>query len=126
LVHERIGQGQAEADPDRLAQVVSNLANNAFVYGSPSTPVVVTSEITDVAIKIDVHNRGLPIPSDKRTNIFEPLSRGEQQPGKEFRSVGLGLYIVREIAVSHGGDVTLTSSEDAGTTFSVVLPRGLR
>lgn len=123
LVHERTGSGEADADPDRLAQVVSNLVNNAFVYGSPSAPIVVTSAIHDATVELNVHNQGPEIPLHRQVDIFEPLSRGEQASGKEFRSVGLGLYIVREIAKSHGGDVALSSSEATGTTFSVTLPR---
>lgn len=123
VVHQRLGDGEAEADPDRLAQVVSNLTNNALVYGSGTEAVVVTSEIDASAIRVKVHNQGPPIPEEKRLNLFEPLTRGEQPAGKDFRSVGLGLFIVREIAKSHGGDVTLSSTEADGTTFGVELPR---
>lgn len=121
--HERVGEGGAELDPDRLAQVVSNLVNNAFVYGSPSEPVVVTSQVQATTVTLTVHNLGPSIPADKQADLFEPLSRGEHQIEKGFRSVGLGLYIVKEIARSHGGDVFLTSRPDEGTYFTVELPR---
>jgi len=122
LEHRSVGEGAATADPDKLAQLVGNLVNNAFVYGSVRSPVVVTSAVEATAIRVTVHNQETPIPLGKQTDIFEPLSRGEQQVDKGFRSVGLGLYIVREIAKAPGGDVTLQSSEAAGTTFTVELP----
>ncbi len=123
LSHERLGEGDVEADPDRLAQIVSNLVNNAFVYGSTSDPVTVTSQVEATSFTLRVYNQGAPIPADKQSDLFEPLSRGEHQLDKGFRSVGLGLYIVREIASSHGGQVALTSKEGAGTCFTVELPR---
>ena len=73
-----------------------------------------------------VHNGGDPIPPGELSNIFEPLVRGssagnpqKNRPG----SIGLGLYIARQIAVSHGGNVQVTSTADAGTSFTVRLPR---
>lgn len=54
-------------------------------------------------------------------NLFEPMTRGTDQ-ASQVRSVGLGLYIVRELAKVHGGDVAVSSSAAAGTTFTVTLP----
>jgi signal transduction histidine kinase len=56
--------------------------------------------------------------------LFEPLTRGEPTEGQHSRSIGLGLYIVREIIRGHGGSVEVHSSAETGTTFSVRLPRG--
>jgi signal transduction histidine kinase len=55
-------------------------------------------------------------------HIFEPMRRGDQQVQLGSRSVGLGLYIVQEIAVAHGGHVSVESDIDRGTTFTVQLP----
>jgi len=113
-------------DPDRLVQAVGNLASNALTYGAPDHPVTILSSISedDDAIEVHVHNFGRAIPSDLLSHIFEPMRRGEQSVKLGSRSIGLGLYIVREIVSAHRGRVTVTSTEAEGTTFVVRLPRG--
>jgi sigma-B regulation protein RsbU (phosphoserine phosphatase) len=117
------GAGTAQLDPDRLAQVVGNLGSNALTYGAAEQPVTVTSSVEETHVKIRVHNRGRAISGELLSQIFEPMRRGEQSVKLGSRSIGLGLYIVREIALAHGGGVTVTSTEADGTTFVVELPR---
>jgi sigma-B regulation protein RsbU (phosphoserine phosphatase) len=126
LEHRTHGHGSGRADSDRLAQVVGNLSNNALTYGRPDQPVTVTSVITDESLEILVHNLGDAIPEQLRVHIFEPLRRGEHSVKLGSRSVGLGLYIVREIASAHGGHVSVSSTEAEGTTFVVRLPRAAK
>ncbi len=118
------GSGVARLDTDRLAQVVSNLASNALTYGAPDQPVTITSCVLEDAFELHVHNGGRPISGDLLSHIFEPMRRGEQSMKLGSRSIGLGLYIVREIVSAHDGTVTVTSTEEEGTTFLVRLPRG--
>jgi sigma-B regulation protein RsbU (phosphoserine phosphatase) len=122
MEHRRAGQGTIVADPDRLSQVVTNLSTNALTYGRPDRPVVITSSIGPHALVIQVHNEGEPIPPELLPYIFEPLRRGEQQVKLGSRSVGLGLYIVQEIANAHRGQVGVESNADAGTTFTLTIP----
>jgi PAS domain S-box-containing protein len=117
------GSGAGQVDADRLAQVVVNLASNALTYGSPERPLTITSGVNDEHLELRVHNHGQPIAGELLAHIFEPLRRGEHSMKLGSRSIGLGLYIVREIAVAHGGAVTVTSTETEGTTFVVQLPR---
>jgi sigma-B regulation protein RsbU (phosphoserine phosphatase) len=73
-----------------------------------------------------VHNGGIPIAPDLLPTIFEPLVRDDRREGKPKRragSIGLGLYIAREIAIAHGGTIDVKSSKETGTTFTVRLPR---
>lgn len=121
LVHRRIGQGRCCGDSDRLAQLVGNLVANAATYGSPGRPVTVTSTVDPDEFSLAVHNEGNPIPTVLLPSIFEPMSRGEQI-ASSTRSVGLGLFIVREIARAHHGDVKVSSSLDTGTTFTMHAP----
>ncbi|WP_437284808.1 PAS domain-containing sensor histidine kinase [Sorangium sp. So ce406] len=121
--HRRTGDGLGSADPDRLAQILTNLVNNALTYGTPDEPVTVTTVVARDALEVRVHNTGRPIPQELQARIFEPMQRGAAQVGPGARSVGLGLYIVREIASAHGGRVSVRSTEREGTTFTVVLPR---
>lgn len=72
-------------------------------------------------VRLSVHNQGEPIDPALRSTIFEPMTRGET-PGP-LRSVGLGLYIVREIAAAHGGRVDDVSSRDDGTVLAIGFPR---
>lgn len=121
VVHIREGSGPASADEDRLAQVVTNLVSNAMTYGTRDEPITVTSIVRTDTLMIRVFNRGRPIAQDLLEVIFQPLQRGEDQVHRGSRSVGLGLYIVREIARAHGGEARVTSTVD-GTTFEIVAP----
>jgi len=112
-------------DPARCAQIVVNLLQNAIQHGAERTPVTVSARGERERVVLIVHNEGPVIPESARQRIFEPLISGERrtEPGKSS-SLGLGLYIVREIAVAHGGSVDVKSSQGEGTTFTVCLPRG--
>jgi signal transduction histidine kinase len=108
-------------DPVRVGQVLSNLLSNALEHGAPTSPVRVSLTADKAAANITVFNEGPQIPLEARTFIFEPYRRadGSHRTG---RGLGLGLFIVREIARAHGGEVTV-KSDDAGTSFVVRLPR---
>ena len=122
LQHEHEGGDvQCLGDPDRLAQLVGNLVANAMAYGSPALPVMVISRPRGGQCEIAVHNFGDPIPPERLTTIFRPLDRGDKTDAGG-RSIGLGLYIVSEIAKAHGGDVSVRSFEAAGTEFTVAIP----
>jgi sigma-B regulation protein RsbU (phosphoserine phosphatase) len=118
LKHERSGSGGCQADANRLAQLVGNLVSNAMAYGSPEAPVTITSRIEGRTCSISVHNEGVPIPEAAALRIFQPMARGEHTTNTQ-RSVGLGLFIVREIARAHGGDARVSSSAEGGTTFTI-------
>jgi signal transduction histidine kinase len=110
-------------DRERLAEVVSNLAGNAVVHSSAKR-VDLTVEDQGPFVILKVTNQGNPIPADKLESIFEPLVRHDLQTSNELTNgLGLGLFIVREIAKAHGGTVHVSSSASEGTTFSVRLPR---
>ena len=113
-------------DADRLRQAVSNLLGNAVQHGAENAPVELRlgGEASDVVVV--VFNAGPPIPPGELTKIFDPLVRGSsaEHPGKNRPgSIGLGLYIAREVARSHGGTIDVTSSAKDGTAFTIRLPR---
>jgi PAS domain S-box-containing protein len=124
VVHH--GEAAGRWDADRLAQVVGNLVGNAFQHSPPGTPVRVTSRIDGAHAEIAVHNDGAPIPDADRGRLFAPFQRGEGTTTTASRSVGLGLYIARELVVAHGGTIDVDSREGEGTTFTVRLPREVR
>lgn len=103
-------------DAGRVAQVVQNLVANAIHHGDPTEPVRVRVKATDALVELEVENAGEPIPADMRARIFEPYVR----PGSQ--GLGLGLYIVRQLVLAHGGEVDV-SSAGGKTTFFARLPR---
>jgi PAS domain S-box-containing protein len=110
-------------DPDRLGQVFSNLVGNALAYGDPATPVTIEGRIEGRLVTVAVHNQGAPIPPELQATIFNPFRRGrEDSRTSKTTGLGLGLYISREVAVAHGGNIDLRSSLAEGTTFRVILP----
>lgn len=117
FLHERDGEAVCIADPRRIAQLLGNLVSNAIAYGTWDEPITITSSARAASV-ITVHNFGLPIPATLQATMFEPMTRGEDHIGPG-RSVGLGLFIVREIARAHGGTASVVSSAEAGTTFRV-------
>jgi signal transduction histidine kinase len=113
-------------DEDRVAQVLSNLIGNAVQHGNGDVPVTVTLTTQGEDALISVHNLGPAIEPKKLAGIFEPLvrlSRNDASDYTERTSLGIGLFIAREIVLAHGGEITVESSEAAGTTFTVRLPR---
>ena len=122
LRHERSGDGLCLADTHRLAQLIGNLVTNAMAYGSPGSPVTVSSAIHSDTFVLAVHNHGSPIPHALQSGLFQPMARGTAT-GSAVRSVGLGLYIVNEIARAHRGRTEVESTAEAGTTFRAMFPR---
>ena len=110
-------------DEQRVAQAVSNLATNAIKYGAQGSPVALVVDGTDDdSIVVCVRNFGPEIPDAVRETLFEPLVRGTGAD-RTGLSLGLGLYIVRQIALAHGGNVAVDVSEPGATTFRMTLPR---
>jgi signal transduction histidine kinase len=126
--HRRIelavtGDCRGRWDGPRLQQSLRNLVSNAFKYGAPDTPVRVALRGEEGEIRLEVTNSGPPIDPSALSKIFDPLTRGVSRGDRDDRgSLGLGLFIVREIAEAHGGQVQV-HSDGGETTFAVRLPR---
>ncbi len=128
LLFEAHGDTWGEWDPDRVAQVLSNLVFNAIQHGCEESPIRTTLRDDGDSVLLEVHNEGEPIPEELIPRLFDPFKRRpeDQRPheGKSgTRSLGLGLHIVRQIALAHGGDVEVRSSSTKGTRFVVRWPR---
>jgi sigma-B regulation protein RsbU (phosphoserine phosphatase) len=102
---------------------VGNLVSNAMSYGDANAPVTVRSQIGKSEFSVSVHNMGKPIAPGDQATLFMPLVRGVHD-GSASRSVGLGLFIVNEIAKAHGGRMAVHSTAAEGTTFTATLPCG--
>jgi signal transduction histidine kinase len=115
------GDLRGEWDLDRLTQMVSNLVGNALQHGDGRRVTMVTRGAADEVL-LSVHN-GRPIPEAVQAAMFEPLTRYAPTDGSSTTSIGLGLFIARAIVTAHGGTITVSSTEERGTTFEVRLPR---
>jgi signal transduction histidine kinase len=114
---------RGEWDGDRVGQALMNLVSNALKYGDASGSVTVRILGAAEGLKIEVHNSGTPIAPQLLPVLFEPMRRGSVPVSDVGRSVGLGLYIVKQIVEAHSGAVTVQSSVSEGTTFAMFLPR---
>jgi signal transduction histidine kinase len=111
-------------DCERMAQLVSNLVGNAVQHGHPNTAVTITIAGDDPdSVTLLVENQGDVIPAERRSSMFDPLNRDRQAERSRSESLGLGLYIAKEIGLAHGGDIRLVRSDPSGTVFEVRLPR---
>ena len=124
---ETSGDLSGSFDGPRLQQLFSNLLNNAAQYRDDTHPVTLSVHGDADGVTAKVCNLGPVIPAQSLQAIFDPLVQlsvkpGEQQ-GAPSSSLGLGLFIAREITSAHGGTITAASSEESGTVFTVKLPR---
>ncbi|WP_406870756.1 GAF domain-containing sensor histidine kinase [Thioclava sp. 'Guangxiensis'] len=109
------------ADPQRLAQLLSNLLGNAVAHGAPNQPISVDIAERNGELVASVTNQGTPIPPEMHPSLFHPFSRNESNQ-KGLQGLGLGLYIASQIALAHGGRLDVSSSAEAGTTFTLHMP----
>jgi signal transduction histidine kinase len=127
LHFESSGNLNGHFDPARFQQVLSNLLTNAVKYGESGLPVVLSARSEAESIILQVKNFGNAIASESLEIIFQPLiqlSTGKSNSNSQpTDSIGLGLFIVREIVKGHNGTVEVSSSEKDGTSFTVQLPR---
>ena len=111
-------------DGVRLHQLVTNLLVNAAQYGAKDRPVLLVARREPDVVVVQVTNDGPPIPEASWRSIFKPLIQlpaGEEDT-RPRTSLGLGLFVAREIALAHGGSIDVKSTDEEGTTFTVRLP----
>jgi signal transduction histidine kinase len=121
----RSGELGGAFDSARLQQVLGNLLNNAVQHGATDAPVILEAHGGPDAVVVQVKNQGPAIAADALQVIFNPLvqvaSTGDE---RHSSSLGLGLFIARNIVLGHGGTLGVESSDAAGTVFTARLPRG--
>ena len=115
------GNLDGDWDSERVKQLLSNLLTNAVQHGAEKNVGLSVKGEEDLVL-LEVHNEGPPIRKELLGTMFDPLVQGRSST-QNPTGLGLGLFIVKEIASAHKGTVSVTSSEDSGTTFSVSLPR---
>ncbi|HEY5947585.1 MAG TPA: sensor histidine kinase [Kofleriaceae bacterium] len=114
------GDVKGHWDHDRVRQAVTYLVTNALQHGDDPIHVVVSESADHETVAVTVTNSGPVIAPDRVVHLFDPLS----SPGStSTRGIGLGLYVVRRIALAHGGRCEVSSNQRDGTSFTLVLPR---
>jgi signal transduction histidine kinase len=108
-----------DCDRGRIAQLLSNLLSNALLHGAPNQPVLVEAAVEHGNFRLSVTNRGAPIPEAAKASLFQPFFR--QAAPKPDQGLGLGLYIVAEIASAHGGTIDVDSTPER-TRFTFTMP----
>lgn len=112
-------------DCARISQVLTNLVGNAIEHGSDRTIVTIAVQGDEKEVRVSIHNRGAAIPEDQMDGLFNAMKRQSIAAKADGPSanLGLGLYIADQIVRAHKGRIEVKSSEEAGTTFTVYLPR---
>ncbi len=125
LVFKESGICEGLWDPDRLSQVLSNLTDNALHYCLDGSAITLSVKDLGEAAELSVHNEndGAPIPVEVLPRIFEPYRRGSSSATRAPSGLGLGLYIVQQIVLAHGGTITVSSTQAEGTLFRIQLPK---
>lgn len=110
------------ADPIRIEQVFHNLLGNAVKYSPNGGSIEVTVEVTVGAARIHIRDQGIGIPTEALPHLFTRFYRAPNATHQATSSMGVGLYVVRELVQAHGGTIVVESVEGAGSTFTVELP----
>jgi two-component system sensor histidine kinase/response regulator len=116
-----LGDLNSQGDPERIAQVASNLIGNAIKHGAPDSPIQVQLEGKADCVTLMVRNGGTIAPEALR-HLFDPFRGGPREGGRS-EGLGLGLYIVSQIVQAHDGTVDVATGTANETAFTVCLPR---
>jgi signal transduction histidine kinase len=112
-----------QADKTRIAQVVSNLLNNAAKYTPPGGKITVTARADVDVVTIVVSDNGIGVPADMQSRIFEIFTQVQTEDERPQAGLGIGLALVKQLVELHGGSVTVASEGTGkGSTFAVQLP----
>jgi PAS domain S-box-containing protein len=116
----------AHCDADRALQVLANLIGNGLKYSAKDSEVVVGMGFDETRVHVHVRDHGRGIPADQLEKVFGKFHRVEDPMTMSTSGTGLGLFIARQLARAMGGDVTVTSTLNSGSTFTMSLPHGDR
>lgn len=110
-------------DASRLHQVLLNLISNGLTHGGPEATVTVELQLDGPDVVVDVSDDGRGMPPEVAEKVFERFYREDASRSRASGGSGLGLAITKSLVEKHGGTITVTSEEGAGSVFTVRLPR---
>ena len=117
-----VGDFAGRWDPERIAQVASNLIGNALKHGTPEGQIHVRLDGSEPRSRDFGVKNGGTIPPEILPHLFDPFRGGQRHSGRGD-GLGLGLYIVSQIVQAHDGQVEVKTGEGAETAFHIRLPR---
>ena len=121
-LEEQLGDATVYGDPGRIGQIIDNLLSNALRYTDVGGTVNVQLEQRDGEAVLDVTDTGIGISGDDLPYIFERFWRAEPSRARRTGGAGIGLAIVRELVLAHGGRIDVQSRPGEGSRFEVILP----
>jgi signal transduction histidine kinase len=107
-------------DKKLMRQIINNLVSNAVKYSPAKRPIEVHLQQKDDALLVSVRDEGIGIPEEDLKHLFEPFHRANNVG--TISGTGLGLVITKEAIELHGGSISVESTVNAGTTFTVRIP----
>lgn len=111
------------ADPVHIANIISNLIENAIKYSGKEVRIDLSCIQKGHTLTIQITDNGIGIPLAEQSKVFDKFYRGNHIPDRNIPGIGLGLSYVKLLTEAHHGHISLTSQPDKGTTFSIVLPQ---
>src|SRR5205085_1152482 len=111
-------------DREAVSRALLNLIDNAIKYSDDDKSIEVALRQTSSAVVIEVKDRGIGINAKDLARIFDPYYRAQFSDTQTRRGAGLGLTLVQQIVVSHGGRIEVDSTTGVGSTFRMLFPRG--
>jgi signal transduction histidine kinase len=109
-------------DRASLTRALENIVGNAAKYGRPGAPIRISVTSEHQRLLLSVHNQGDTIPPEEQECIFQLYRRAGTARSTHQQGWGIGLPYVRAVAESHGGSITLDSTAERGTTFTINIP----
>lgn len=112
------------ADPEKVRVIVDNLVSNAIKFSSAGGCIRIRTEAGEQEVTLEVCDEGPGLAAEDRPHIFDAFYQGRQPAAAPLQGTGLGLSIARELALAHGGRITVRDEPGQGACFQVVLPKG--
>lgn len=110
-----------QADKSGFTTVILNLLDNALKYSPPGALIELAAEKSNGKIRMRVADQGIGIPNSEKTAVFEKFYRLGNEETRQNTGTGLGLYIVKQVVEAHGGHISVTDNQPAGTVFTIEL-----
>jgi signal transduction histidine kinase len=110
------------AERDSLAQVLTNLLDNALKYSGAEKQIALRARVEPGVLAFRVEDNGIGIPDDQHQAIFDPFYQADQKLSRSREGCGLGLAIVRRIVAAHQGKIEVASEPGKGSVFTVRIP----
>lgn len=111
---------RVQGDPDRIAQILSNLLDNAIKYSAAGSPIEVSLNVVGDEAVLRIRDYGIGVPLDERDRLFSPFFRTSRT--RDVSGTGLGLHISKRLAEQHGGRLWLEPESGDGSVFVLALP----